>query len=231
MSQATDAPAILILAGGASSRMGSDKALLRLPDGRTCLQTLLDMAGTVTGEILLGVDTQLHADRVLRDCAEPLPAVLLDQQPGRGPLAVLTRALRVARAPAVLALAVDMPLISASLLHALHTALLGTKGTSYDAAVPLIDGVPQPLCACYATRLAPTAEALLRAGQRGPRALLATAGVSVRWVAESELCHVEPGLRSFLSANTPEQWTRLLARAASARDSGNASGNSDDHGA
>jgi molybdopterin-guanine dinucleotide biosynthesis protein A len=137
----------------------------------------------------------------------------------------------VARAPDLLALAVDMPLIVPSLLQALHTTLHNALGAPYDAAVPLVDGMPQPLCACYATRLADLAMSLVQAGQRGPRAMLATPGVSVRWLAETELRQVDPGLRSFVSANTPEEWQRLLALATPMPDAGNTARRRDDHGA
>jgi molybdopterin-guanine dinucleotide biosynthesis protein A len=204
--------------------MGTDKALLRLPDGRTCLQTILDVAGAVTTEIILAIDTPLHAETVLRDYPGPRPALLLDTQPGQGPLAVLAHALQVTRAPALLALAVDMPLVAAPLLRALYAALLGDAGRSYDAAAPLIDGIPQPLCACYASKLSDLAATLVRSGRRDLRALLAAPGVTVRWLAAEELRHVDPSLRSFVSANTPEEWERLLDQAAPNPDSGSHAG-------
>jgi molybdopterin-guanine dinucleotide biosynthesis protein A len=100
----------------------------------------------------------------------------------------------------------------------------GEDGNTYDAAVPLIDSIPQPLCACYASRLGDIAATLVRSGRRGPRALLAAPTVRVRWLAAETLRHIDPSLHSFVSANTPEEWERLLDQAASLPDSGGHSG-------
>ena len=199
----------VILAGGASRRMGHDKALLRLPDRRTCLEAVLQAAGAVATEIILAVDTQEHAARLLGDYQGLLPALLFDAEPGQGPLAVLAHALAVARHPVLLVLAADMPLVAPAVLSALVQAITGLDSADIDAAVPMIEGFAQPLCACYASRLGPIATALVRSGRRDVRALLARPDVRIRWLAEADLRPLDPSLQSFLSANTPEEWERL----------------------
>ncbi|MGH2345632.1 MAG: NTP transferase domain-containing protein, partial [Chloroflexota bacterium] len=87
---------VAVLAGGASRRMGSDKALLRLPDGRTACTAVLETARQVTERVILLVDTEQHGEQLLRTLTPPLPEVLLDEMPGAGPLGALDGALRAA---------------------------------------------------------------------------------------------------------------------------------------
>jgi molybdopterin-guanine dinucleotide biosynthesis protein A len=73
-----------------------------------------------------------------------------------------------------------------------------------------VHGFSRPLPALYTARLADLADQLLRQGRAGPRALLAAPGVRVRWLDMAAIQAVDPDLRSFLEANTPEQWQALL---------------------
>ena len=89
-----------------------------------------------------------------------------------------------------------------------------------DIVLPVVGGVPQPLLAIYATRLAHLAERLLLQGCAGPRFLLEEPGVRVRRLDEEVLRAVDPDLRSFHAANTPEEWQAVLALAAGDRHAG-----------
>ena len=114
--------AAVVLAGGASRRMGREKALLTLPDGRTCLQAVLEAAGTVAEPVLLAVDSAEHGDRLRALHPAPALQVVVDAIQGVGPLVALAGAMRAVTAPALLALAVDTPLLRPALLR--HCAWL-----------------------------------------------------------------------------------------------------------
>ncbi len=86
---------VCILAGGLSSRMGRDKARLRL-GGRT----LLAHVRTVAGETGL-----------------PIRVIRKDLMPRCGPMGGLYTALKTTRAGAILFLACDMPFVPASLVR------------------------------------------------------------------------------------------------------------------
>lgn len=210
--QAPSPVAAVVLAGGASRRMGREKALLTLPDGRTMLEATLGAARAVAAPVWLAVDTAEHGERLRRAIPGPVPPLLLDNSPGAGPLASLAGALAAAPTAALLALAVDTPLVRPTLLRALLDVLEGEEGI-LDIALPVVGGVEQPFPACYSSRLAGLAGRLLEAGERGPRALLSAPGVRVRRLDEAALRMSDPDLRSFASANTPEEWARLLALA------------------
>lgn len=204
--------AAVVLAGGLSRRMGRDKALLTLPDGRTAVEAVLAAARAVAYPVWLAVDTAEHAERLCQSLSAPPPSILLDSAPGAGPLATLAGAMEASPAPALLALAVDTPLVEPAILSALHRALYDEQAGMVDMALPVLDGMAQPFPACYATSLAGVARRLLAAGHGGPRALHAEPGLRLRLLAEATLQAIDPDLHSFASANTPDEWERLLAR-------------------
>ncbi len=193
--------------------MGSDKALLRLPDGRTACAALLETARQFAAHVMLLVDTEGHAAQLLDGLAPPLPEVLLDEMPHAGPLGALAGALRAAPESALLLLAVDMPLARTSVLEELYRQFRERRSDGITIVAPLIDGTAQPMPACYDTRLAGEAANLLRGGRRDLRALLEAPGVAVHWLREAELRAMDSDLRSFSGANTPEEWERLRAKA------------------
>ncbi len=207
----TEQLAAVVLAGGASRRMGREKGLLLLPDGRTALQAVLEAAHVVADRVLLAVDTPEHAEQLCATLPMPAPELLLDATPGAGPLAALAGAIYAVEAPALLLLAVDTPLLQPAVLRALHGALAVADPIAPDIALPVIGGVPQPMPACYATRLVTTIDHLLSAGRRDLRALIEAPDVCVHYVGVDMLRGLDPDLRSFAGANTPEEWDALLA--------------------
>src|SRR5579871_90786 len=111
------AVAVVVLAGGASRRMGREKALLTLPDGRIALQAVVEAARAVADIVLLAVRSRADGDRLVATLPSPPPDLLIDQTPGAGPLHALAGALADAPAPLLLALAVDTPLVRPELLR------------------------------------------------------------------------------------------------------------------
>jgi molybdopterin-guanine dinucleotide biosynthesis protein A len=185
----------LLLTGGASRRMGSDKALIEV-DGRR----LVDRAATVLAAV---------ADPVVEVGPgwSGLPAVREDP-PGTGPLAALSAGAAALRAAGhdgpVLVLAVDMPRVGVELLRFL------ARRAGTDTAVPRAGGHPQPMCARYGPDVLAAVDEHLAAGGRSLRDLLETLAASgaVRWVEPEEW---EPiaGPEAFADVDTPEDLRRL----------------------
>lgn len=191
------AESAVVLCGGRSIRMSSDKALL--PFGNeTLLGRVVRIAQTVVADVVIvaapGQDVEA-AGRVLRD---PVG--------GEGPLAGLVTGLGAVHGERTLLLACDMPLLVPALLQRLFD-LAGDA----DACVPVVDGVPMATCAVYATRVAPIAARRLAAGQRALRGLLDE--LDVRWVSAADLADVDPELVSFRDCDTPEAYADALERA------------------
>lgn len=184
-----------ILAGGASSRMGADKAHLRL-GGVTLVERAACALGAVAGRVRL-VSSKPDAG------ALGFP-VVPDLLPGLGALGGLHAALAQARAEWAAVLSCDLPFVTGALLE----RLAALRGPAFDAVAPLQqDGRPQPLCALYApARCRPALDELLREGELRPRVLLSR--LRTRWVAWDELQDLEDAGRLFHNVNTPEDFAR-----------------------
>lgn len=184
-----------ILAGGASSRMGADKAHLRL-GGRTLVGRAAEALGAVCASVSL-VSSKPDAG------AFGLP-IVPDVFAGRGALGGLHAALAHARAPWVAVLSCDLPFASGALLG----RLASLRAPDAEAVAPLqLDGRPQPVCALYARAAClPAAAELIGADELRPRALLAR--LRTRWVAPEEWADLAGSEHFFLNLNTPDDFAR-----------------------
>ena len=126
----------IVLAGGQSSRMGRDKALVEL-DGVTLLHRAVELLRPHAKEVLVIGDPSKYAPEHA--------TVISDDIPGKGPLGGLVTALKHARYVRLLVLACDLPNISDRLLIKLKNDLIG----GYDAVVPRHADHIEPLAAAY----------------------------------------------------------------------------------
>jgi molybdopterin-guanine dinucleotide biosynthesis protein A len=144
--------AAFVLAGGKSTRMGSDKAFAML-DSRTLLARALDLARTISGDVRIVGSVEKFAafapvvEDIFRDC---------------GPLGGIHAALRASVVELNLMLAVDVPFVPPALLQYL---VARARSSNAIATVPRAGGGWQPLCAVYRREFADAAEKALRAGR------------------------------------------------------------------
>ena len=143
----------LLIAGGASTRMGTDKAELEV-DGEPLAHRLAGVLGSVCATVLVASGDGARLEWL------GLPQIV-DIAPEAGPLAGLIAGLEAAPTPLVAVLAVDMPKASEAVFR-----LLADRAAGHDAAVPRTGDGLQPLHAVYA---ASAAEALRRAFEGGER--------------------------------------------------------------
>src|SRR5271165_4394157 len=123
-----------ILAGGRSSRMGVDKALLEI-DGQPLVSRVAREAAKVCAPVSLVGDPAVYGHLGF--------PVIPDRFPGRGPLAGIEAALGATEADWNLLLACDMPALETAVLESLFAA-------GGDCALPRYpDGTVEPLCAVY----------------------------------------------------------------------------------
>jgi molybdopterin-guanine dinucleotide biosynthesis protein A len=186
---------VFILAGGRSTRMGADKAFLRL-GGPTLLEHLIAVAKKVSTTIaLVGDSERLHS----------YGSVIEDTFVGQGPLAGIHAALTSRSAKDLnLFLAVDLPNVTANLLR----YLLKLAAESHSVVtVPYINGFSQTLCAVYRKEFATVAEQALKVGNNKIDPLYAE--VPTRRVEEPELANLGFSPEMFDNVNTPEEWERF----------------------
>jgi molybdenum cofactor guanylyltransferase len=156
----------VVLAGGASRRMGRDKASL-VVDGPSGSKSMVE-------HVVAAVSLCCSPVFVIAAPGQSLPdlsaTVLRDEVRGVGPLLATGRGLRAAAeagAERAFVCAVDMPLMTAELIE----ELAGHTGA--DVVLPW-DGRDHYLAGVYRTDLADRITALTAAGERSMRALVDT---------------------------------------------------------
>ena len=180
-----------ILAGGKSTRMGTDKAFVTL-NGRSLLDRMLDVGRSVTADVRIIGDAQKFSqfaptvEDVFQDC---------------GPLGGIHAALRASPSELNLILAVDLPLVSTALLQYLITRAQSASGAS--ATVPHAAGGWQPLCAVYRRGFADAAESALRSGRYKIDELFDV--VKTQRIEEEELASAGFSPEIFRNLNTREE--------------------------
>jgi molybdopterin-guanine dinucleotide biosynthesis protein A len=142
----------VLFAGGESRRMGTDKATLRFA-GKPLWQHQLSLLRQLQlSEILVSA----RIDPVWRPNDVDL---VLDATELHGPLSGLAAALARVRTSHLLALAIDMPFMTADYLRSLGEGIRANSGV-----VPMIADRAEPLAAIYPAK----AIAQVFAGLRGP---------------------------------------------------------------
>jgi molybdopterin-guanine dinucleotide biosynthesis protein A len=178
-----------LLAGGKSSRMGTDKAFLQFRGKPLLENTLAVMRRACSSVTIVGDPAEFGA----------YGGVVADVFAGCGPLAGIHAGLKSSSSELNFFLAVDMPYVSAELI----ALLLGVAAQS-DAVVvvPRTTRGLQPLCAVYRRSFAAVAEGALRA--RKYKVDAAFAGLPIRVVDEAELVRHGFSEHDFFNVNTPE---------------------------
>jgi len=191
MSDSEPLRASFLLAGGMSTRMGTDKAFLNF-DGQTLLDRALIVMQTVCDRVTIVGDPPKFAKY-------EAGSVIADIFPGCGPLAGIHSALVHSVAELNLMLAVDIPFVTAELLLFLFAV---AEKNAAVVTVPRVNDGLQPLCAVYRRDFAAAAERALRAGNYKIDALFSS--VSTHVIEAAELVAAGFSARNFFNVNTPE---------------------------
>ncbi len=182
---------LLVLAGGGSRRMGRPKALLQVA-GTTLIEFVAGRLEPEFAEVLISANEVAQVPPALAARAR----IVHDLHLNAGPLAGIEAGLAAASRPALLAVACDMPFVSPALARRLVADCAG-----HDAAVPVVDGRPEPVCAAYAASAAGPISAALAAGRLRARDVLGE--LDVAWVND-----VDP--QQLGSVNTPDAYRAFL---------------------
>ncbi len=179
---------LLVLAGGSSRRMGRPKPWLEV--GHTILlRWVADRLAPAFEEVIVAFAEPEQLE-------QPIPyRVVFDRKLSAGPMAGIEAGLAAARLDPVFAIACDMPFVTREV-----AAMAVAAARMCDAAVPRIDGRPEPVCAAYRRSALPVITASLDAGNR--RAADVLAGLEVTWLEDvsSEVVR---------SLNTPDDYLRF----------------------
>jgi molybdopterin-guanine dinucleotide biosynthesis protein A len=179
----------VILAGGRSTRLGQDKAFLKV-NGQTLIERLIDRLAQLSEEIIIvtnDVDQYEHLEAT----------VISDLVPGKAALGGLHSGLRAASNPHSLVVACDMPFLNLSLLRYMQGFV-----ASYDVVVPRVGEFAEALHAIYAKSCLPYIERQLRSGDLQISHFFPT--VRVRYVEQQEIETFDPDHLSFFNINSQE---------------------------
>jgi molybdopterin-guanine dinucleotide biosynthesis protein A len=178
-----------VLAGGKSSRMGSDKAFVQLA-GETLLTKALKVARAVTEEV-----------RIVGDAGKfsAFGRVVEDVYRNQGPMGGIHAALATSSTDLNLILAVDLPFVEASFLKYL---LSRARESGAMVTLPRAAQHLQPLCAIYQRAFAVVAEESLRNGRNKIDSLFGMVRTCV--IDEDELTRGGFSSAIFRNLNTPD---------------------------
>lgn len=143
----------MLLVGGQSRRMGTDKATLMVA-GERLWQRQLGVLRELTPDVLW-ISARARPDW----CPENVEAIL-DEPPSRGPLSGITAAFERLRTSHLLALAIDMPQMTAA-----HIGILWSCAEARRGVVPVNQNWFEPLCAIYPAEASDLALCALSQGQ------------------------------------------------------------------
>jgi molybdopterin-guanine dinucleotide biosynthesis protein A len=184
-----------VLAGGKSSRMGQDKALMRL-GGKLLVQRAAEILRPFVREVTLLAPAGRYRNLGL--------SMVADKWPDQGPLAAVCTGLLSSSAEWSIFLACDLPLVSRQFIRLLVQRVRATRS---DAVVPRTEDGWQPLSAAYHSRCR---TAFARAIQEDGRSIIRLFDeVRVEVITHDEM--VSAGLREgeLVNMNTPEDWARI----------------------
>ena len=186
-----------VTAGGASSRMGRDKAWLEL-GGLTMIEHVIAAIRPVTSSVSV-IANRPEYQRL----GVPL---YQDENFGVGPMEAIRVALANANAARVVLVGCDMPFVTPELFR-----LLLKLSDTHQAVVPLdTTGRLEPLCAVYAVDALSTVTELIADGARKIRLLFDR--ISTRYVGFDQLCHLRGADLFFENINTEQEYRRAVGQ-------------------
>ncbi|QDU73504.1 putative molybdenum cofactor guanylyltransferase [Bremerella volcania] len=191
--------AALIVCGGESRRMGQSKP--HLPFGNeTMLERVIRIVSPLVEEVVLLTGKSQELPLLPFDYVE-----LPDRVEQQGPAAAIYEGLKYVTgwSEAAIVLGCDLPLVTQASIEYLFEQL-----SSYDAVIPLHEGMPQPLAAVYANSARETFENILFSGNQ--RLLSCIEPLNIHWIDPRELAGVDPNLGLLRNVNTPDAYREAL---------------------
>jgi molybdopterin-guanine dinucleotide biosynthesis protein A len=193
-----------VLAGGTSSRFGSEKAIAAFRSEHM-ISHVIRVLLKVTDEVVVAVAPGRGG--FYRDLLGEDVSVVEDVESGVGPIQGLVTALDSASGDYVLVSPCDTPLLREEVCE-----MTIRRAEGRDGAVPLVNGFLEPLHACYSRVICLEAFSKSMAqGTRKPKDAYHL--LSLATVDEVDLRRVDPHLVSFLNVNSEEDLIAATKRA------------------
>lgn len=189
----------IILAGGHSTRMGEDKALLKV-EGKPLLQSICDCAQAVTSEVYIVTPWVERYQKVIPAACHLIPEMSLpNETPPYGPLVGLYQGLQQVKTEWVLALACDLPKLNVAELEFWCEQLPRVSQETVALVAKSREGW-EPLCGFYHRDCVELFSAYLASGKRSFQGFLSQHPVEELNVRDRA---------SLFNCNTPDDFAQL----------------------
>jgi molybdopterin-guanine dinucleotide biosynthesis protein A len=188
----------VILAGGSSSRMRSNKAFLPFR-GERFIERIFRKVSEIFPEVILVTNTpELYRFLPCR--------IVADRYPGMGSLAGIQAGLAESATEYIFVVACDMPDLNGELIRHLISRAKGS-----DVVIPESESGLEPLHAIYGKGCLGAMNEALSSGKGKIIACFHRLRVEV--VSRREIAGIDPSFRSFRNINTPEEYYRIRQEA------------------
>ncbi|HEY5674236.1 MAG TPA: formate dehydrogenase accessory sulfurtransferase FdhD [Malonomonas sp.] len=187
----------VILAGGESRRMGSDKSLLPIAGARFIDHVYARLSSLFDEVLIVTNSPELYREIPCRKVP--------DLYPGLGALAGIHSGIKHASQPRAFVVGCDMPFIAPELIR----NLCDNPGQA-DLVLPISSSGHEPLHALYGKSCLPAIERSLDDGKK--RIVSFFDQVTVAEIPVDQLQQFDPQLNSFRNINTPEEYFQLRGK-------------------
>lgn len=184
----------VILAGGKSSRMGRNKALLP-HNGKPLIESVYKVMAEIFDQV--AIVTNSPEEYAFLPCRK-----IPDIHVGMGSIAGIHAGLNWSPEERIFAAGCDMPFLEKELVR--HLALVSVDESG---VIPCTPGGLEPLHAVYSKRLLPLLEEALQSDRKRIIDLIQRMGVKV--ISADDIAVISPRFRSFINLNTPEDYHAL----------------------
>jgi molybdopterin-guanine dinucleotide biosynthesis protein A len=180
-----------VLAGGKGLRLGRYKASVTV-NGEGLLQRVVSRLSFLSSDIIVVIARGQQPPRV---AGYPGLKIATDVYDAKGPLAGIYTGLEASNSACNLVVACDMPFLNRALL-----AYMLEISAGFDAVIPRLGDMVEPLHAVYSKSCLPAIKSMLDGGRFNVGGLLARVGV--RYVEADEIDRFDPEHLSFFNINT-----------------------------
>ena len=185
----------IVLAGGFSSRFGSNKALVRI-GSKKLIEHVLSRLEPLFDEIIIVTNDPL-------DYVDLEKTIVTDIIPHQGPLGGIYTGLFFSRHDYALVMACDMPFVNQEFVN-----YLVEKASGYDVVVPCFEDKFEPLHAVYSKRCLNHMKRLLEQNKR--QVVKIFKRVKTLKVGEDIIRRFDPDMKCFFNINTITDWEKAL---------------------
>lgn len=185
----------IILAGGKSSRFGSNKALAKF-NGKPLIERATGVLGRIFKNLIIITNSPLEYSYL------KIP-LFQDIVKGLGPVGGIYTGLDALDDGWAFFCACDMPFINEGLVR----YLAGVRD-GFDAVVPKVDWKIEPLHALYSKNCLPAIKELIN--KKEYQTIKAFNNIKVRYVVEEEIKTYDPQLKTFLNVNKQDELEQIV---------------------